>query len=128
MQNRWLCLEFDYISCRSGKSTAEQKIGTWIDGKTIYRKVIDLGNLPNNTTKTVNTNIVGGLKVISLRGIAIGNYSFPLPFVVENYISMYAGNEASNIIINAIGDRSNFIGYAIIEYTKATETLTEQTE
>ena len=102
-------------------STAEQKIGTWIDGKTIYRKVINLGNLPNNTTKTVKTGINGFADTItSLKGMAIGNYSFPLPFVAENWISMYAGNEATEIIINCVGDRSNFTGYAIIEYTKRT--------
>ena len=102
-------------------STAEQKIGTWIDGKTIYRKVINLGNLPNNTTKTVKTGINGFADTItSLKGMAIGNYSFPLPFVADNWISMYAGNEATEIIINCVGNRSNFTGYAIIEYTKRT--------
>lgn len=33
-------------------STTEQVIGTWIDGKPLYRKVIQLTTLPNNTTKT----------------------------------------------------------------------------
>ena len=35
----------------------ETVIGTWIDGKPIYRKVIECGNLPNNTSKTVSCNI-----------------------------------------------------------------------
>ena len=35
----------------------EVAVGKWIDGKPIYRKVIECGNLPNNTSKTVFCNI-----------------------------------------------------------------------
>ena len=35
----------------------EVEVGKWIDGKPIYRKVIECGNLPNNTSKTVFCNI-----------------------------------------------------------------------
>ena len=39
-------------------STAEQDTGnTWINGKKIYRKVIDCGNAPNATQKSVPTGI-----------------------------------------------------------------------
>ena len=34
-------------------STTEQAIGTWIDGKTIYRKVVSCGTLPDKTDKNV---------------------------------------------------------------------------
>lgn len=36
-------------------STDEREIGTWIDGSTLYERVINVGALPNNTLKTIET-------------------------------------------------------------------------
>lgn len=38
-------------------SFGEQKIGTWIDGKPLYRKTIQIDSLPNNEAVTYNHNI-----------------------------------------------------------------------
>lgn len=38
-------------------STGEQVIGTWIDGKPIYRKVVYIGSLPANTASFFSHNI-----------------------------------------------------------------------
>ena len=38
-------------------STEEQVVGTWVDGSTVYRKVIHYGTMPNKTSKTVAHNI-----------------------------------------------------------------------
>lgn len=48
-------------------STSEQKIGTWINGNPIYRKVIEVGNMPNNTTKNVAHGIDGLDAVLSIQ-------------------------------------------------------------
>lgn len=34
-------------------SFEERCIGTWVDGKPLYRKMIDFGNLPDNSTKII---------------------------------------------------------------------------
>lgn len=38
-------------------TTSEQAVGTWIDGKTIYRKVIDTGMVSRSTLNPYNTGI-----------------------------------------------------------------------
>ena len=54
----------------SNYSTTETAVGTWIDGSTIYRKVINFGALPNATSKNVNHGITNLRRVISLSGYA----------------------------------------------------------
>ena len=44
-------------------TTTETRIGTWIDGKPLYRKTINFGNLPNNDTKYVAHNVSNISKV-----------------------------------------------------------------
>ena len=39
-------------------STDEIEIGKWIDNKPIYRKVIDLGVLPDTTVKAVSSGLI----------------------------------------------------------------------
>lgn len=40
-------------------AATEKKLGTWIDGKTIYTKTISVGTLPNTTAKSVAHGITG---------------------------------------------------------------------
>lgn len=47
-------------------STEEKTIGTWIDGKTLYRKVISVGSLPNNTTDLVAHGISNLYQIIKI--------------------------------------------------------------
>ena len=76
-------------------STDETVIGTWIDGKPIYRKVIDFGALPNANTKSVAHNI-NDIKIFTKAyGIAYRDsdkINMPLPYVnkyaITNGINM----------------------------------------
>ena len=102
-------------------SLSEELIGRWIDGKPLYRKVIDLGYMPNNTEKTVAHNISNISTFVSVRAIAqtAGPVSLTLPnYNGSIYSNIYAN--ATNVIIQTNGDRSSFTGYAILEYTKTT--------
>lgn len=93
----------------------------WINGKTIYRKVIDFGSLPNATTKSVGHDISNLETMITLRGIAYSsNESLPIPF---SHVSSMAAQvqiyvSGSNIIIATGSDRSSQSAYVILEYTK----------
>ena len=103
-------------------STNEIKIGTWIDGKPLYRKVVDIGTLPNATTKHVAHNIANIGSVVTLRGIVTDYRFFPVPFAATSNayaISIFA--DSTNIDVMAGNDRSNMTGFAIIEYTKTTD-------
>ena len=108
-------------------STNEQAIGTWIDGKTIYRKVIDFGTLPNNERKTVDHNISSIDKFIKVEGIATRSddtkFSQSLPLVYMNLESNYnttLGVDTTSVEIRSTEDRSMFKAYVTIEYTKTT--------
>ena len=104
-------------------STTEQRVGTWIDGKPIYRKVI--------TDKTVPTGIdyfSTGINIdtfINCDGIVINNeIKLTLPI-----FNLYAGNETTSCWGNGsqIYTYSNDSGiqgkpiYYILEYTKTTD-------
>ena len=102
-------------------STTEQNTGRlWIDGKTIYRKVISLGSLPNTASASVAHGISNISDVISVTGYATnGTIFFSLPLarsVITMQIGLYA--DVNNIIVETGTNRTTYIGYAIIEYTK----------
>lgn len=115
-------------------STSEMKIGTWIDGKPIYRKVVHLGTLVNNDTLIVSSGLNSSTtRVVKIYGYAIHTSTFevlPLPFswgdysAVQTYISLFFGGTASSGDIWCRTNRSNasnYDAYAIVEYTKTTD-------
>lgn len=95
----------------------------WINNSTIYRKVIDMGALPNATTKSVAHNISNLSNIISIKGIAIKNSeSLPIPYVTFNAnnsggIIVYAND--TDVVLTTSTDRSSYNGYIILEYTKS---------
>lgn len=105
---------------RSVYSTKEQIIGKWIDGKPIYRKIYNIGALPNSTTKTVQHNISGLNQIVTLRGIARAGstttrYAYP-----NINVDLLINSE--NIYIVTTSDQSAFTSnYIILEYTKTTD-------
>ena len=116
------------ITRNSTYSTEEQAVGTWIDGKTIYRKVINFGALPNATKKEVQHNISNISNFTKIEGIAIRNdgtkFTQSLPLVYKNAEMFYNTSLAvdnTKIEIQTDGDRSIFNGYVTLEYTKTVE-------
>lgn len=106
-------------------STTETKTNkVWIDGKPIYRKVINFGSLPNNTTKYIPHNINNIDKVIEIRGYATesGTKNFyPLPLQYKGADSSYNVEilvNNNNVIAGASQNRSMYTAYVILEYTK----------
>lgn len=103
-------------------STTEQNTGClWIDGKTIYRKVINLGSLPNATPGSVAHGISNLSTVVSLSGFATnGTVFLPLPLARYNnfasQIGLYA--DKTNVVVEPGNDRTAYTGYVIMEYTK----------
>ena len=109
-------------------STSEVKTGdTWIDGKPIYRKVIEIGALPNNYYKSVNHNILNLNKVIKLYMIVhISDGTF-YQANMQGTTTLFGGNtvtvrgNTTQIQVATTADYSTHTGYAIIEYTKTTD-------
>jgi microcystin-dependent protein len=111
-------------------STGEIFTGkTWIDGKPIYRKVIECGYGPNgttSTTKSVPHNISNLGDVISISGFCKGDSGAYLPFPYEptnlntkDGLAVYISN--GNVVATTLGFNFNtYKIYAILEYTKTT--------
>ncbi len=105
-------------------STAETIIGKWINGKSIYRKVIDFGALPNNTQKNLNHNISNVDIFTNVYGIAYTSgyvYTYPLPLMYKgsdyNYnVELMVSKQSISMSSNT--DRSALSAYVVLEYTK----------
>ena len=99
-------------------STTPQKIGTWIDGKDVYRVVIE-NELKGNILGQLAGTVESGAKIISAKG--------QITDVMDNtYIVPYFSN-ASNIGLRIEGNSIYFTGYSntsftnvklVVEYTK----------
>lgn len=114
----------DDISQEIEYSTAEQYANKkWIDGKKIYRKVVDCGTLLNNDSKVIPHNISNFGFLVSATGVWYKSNSWnPLPFpstILEN--SIVLGVNATNITITTGTDRTMWSAYVILEYTKTTD-------
>lgn len=116
----------DNISTITEYSTTEKVVGTWIDGKPIYRKVVYYGNLPNATAKSVAHNISNLKQVITIDGVCFdgndGYYTLPLVYRgSDSSYNVQTSVNSTDIRMASSQDRSNFTAYVIIEYTKTTD-------
>lgn len=103
-------------------STIEINTGTkWVDGSTIYKKTINIGNLPNNTTKTVAHNITNFSTLIKLEGnFTNGTNSASIPYSAPTTSkNVQAYIDATNVTIGTGEDRSAYSGYVTVYYTKS---------
>ena len=117
----------DYVDNSNSYSTQEVKTGgTWIDGKPIYRKVIDFGSLPNATTKNVNTGLDFSIcNVIKFEAFAKNTRTsdstsaIPVPYGTDVLPSVM---KDGTISIYTTKDWTNYSQcYVTIEYTKTTD-------
>lgn len=96
----------------------------WIDGKKIYRKIINCGVLPNAKEKSIPHNIKDYDIFLTIKGIAIYrevNSYISLPFVAPGNESIKITVLGENIVIGTYIVRDYFKeSYAVLEYTKTT--------
>lgn len=97
----------------------------WVDGKTIYRRIVSTGALPATaaSSKTVAHSIVGMTRCVRIYGWAwasAGPTNIPLPFsdyTAANCIGLWEANGL--ITINVGTNRSAFTeSWVILEYVK----------
>lgn len=121
----------DYVNKLNTYSTTEQRVGTWIDGKPIYRKVVSFSSLTSSLQVPHNINNFN--KIINIAGYFTRNdvagASYPLTKleVDSTLFSKWSfGIESVNAtnIKFSVGDsilpQING-GYIIFEYTKTTD-------
>ena len=95
----------------------------WIDGKPIYRKVVNIGALPNNTLKNVDHGITNIDTITDYYGMvaSTSKTALKIPYVATeslDYIAMYVS--VTNVAVKTKQDMSAYGGYAVVEYTKTT--------
>lgn len=108
-------------------STSEVNTGaTWIDGKPIYKKTVNFGQLPNATSKRVNPSISNLERIVDIRAMARGQgINTPLPYAsasgAANQIEMFL--DSTGEIMIAAGDDKSFYSecYVTLWYTKTTD-------
>ena len=106
-------------------STSEQVIGTWTNGKPIYRRIIN--PTVNIGINTINHGIADLEECISIRGMCKYNNTgeqLPLPYVSTNIGYVIALGNVTNttcLVDVASGFSSIQDCKIIIEYTKTTD-------
>ena len=103
-------------------STSETDTGkNWVDGKRIYRKVIDTGAMPNTTVKNVAHGITTIENLISISCIAYDGTSYkvwPNAHTTDIY-NLYILVNATNVRIESWANESSFtVSKTVLEYTK----------
>lgn len=96
----------------------------WIDGKKIYRKVVDCGTLPNNTQKQIPHNIKNYDIFLNVTGIAIiedKKTYFNLPYTSVDDEGIRLAVIGENITITTWRKRDYILQtFVVLEYTKTT--------
>lgn len=114
-----------YTDTLNTYSTTETRIGTWIDGKPLYRKVINAGTITASNTTIENIQNIDTL--VSIKGSAYSSqfgqkYGIPN---VHNDMSSYYINllvSGNGVVIRYGSGFSQFNNvFAILEYTKTTD-------
>jgi len=101
-------------------STGEIDTGSeWIDGSPIFRKVIEIGALPDSAAKLVNHGLTAPFTIIHYYGFATdGTASIALPTGAPNPISITS--DATQINVTTTTDLSSLTScFLTIEYIKA---------
>ena len=118
----------DYVDKKQTYSTNETVVGTWIDGKPIYRKVYEISSLPNKGRMYVDCNIPNVQHVITMRGVMESSTewdSMPSAYtngtLIDSLVIERTGNTLTRIRILNNFDRSKFSAFVILEYTKITD-------
>ena len=106
-------------------SLEEQVVGQWIDGKTIYEKVVNFGALPNATNKSVAHGISNFNAFVGIDGWASdGTWYIPINHATEeitsNNFGIRVALDATYINVYTAKNLSTYNGYFILRYTKTT--------
>ena len=109
---------YDIKDSKAGSySESETDTGmTWINGKTIYRKVLDVGAKASGTY-SANTGITGMTQAVTIRMIGLnGNnwYPIPYPYDATHMGSIYCPGTSVSYVIPFDSSAT----YIILEYTK----------
>ena len=91
----------------------------WIDGKPIYRKVFDYGQLPNNSSVGVTHNIpidtpIECFGIVYRTSSPVNSWTLPTA-------NIFIDLDKNQVYVTTTSDRRDLTCKAILEYTKTTD-------
>ena len=108
-----------------GFGISETFTGQYLNSKPIYQKMISVGVLPNNTTKSISTGITGADYIwVDMENSFAFNHgaSYPIPYVdpktVANSIGVRITNNGATVIVSTGTNWSTYSGGITLRYTK----------
>lgn len=111
-------------------STDEKIVGRWIDGKPMYQKTVNCGNMPDSTTKNTSHNISNIDKIVGCEAFGVNEttgvfHPFPLANdTIANQVWMSASK--TNISIwTGTNSLTAEVAYVTLKYTKTTDEAIE---
>ena len=98
--------------------------GTWVDGKTIYKKTVYWSSLPNNTEVQSGSLGVSNINAIKIEGSATAGtgvifVNMYRPAAPESTWSVRVDNATGLLYIGTGNNYTSYSGYATIYYTKS---------
>lgn len=101
----------------TGQETATNE---YIDGKQVYRKRVNFGTLPNNTTKRVAHNLTSvTFTKHFVSCINASGYNINLPYVdINANVCTVSTITNTEIVIKSITDQTTYTAYVDLYYTK----------
>lgn len=99
--------------------------GETFAGKPVYQRLVDIGVLPNNTSKTINTGITNAYYFWvdpTYSMVFSGGAGYPLPYVdpanVANSIGVRIIANGQSIVVSTHANWSTYAGFVAVKYTK----------
>jgi hypothetical protein len=120
-------MAINFMPKKEEYSQTEKKIGTWIDGKPIYRKVIidDSTAIPVGETAIAHgiSNLKLCINIIGFKEDKTGNRTFLFPYMTNNAEVTCVSQVTNTSIIIRAKDSWSTVNktYFILEYTKTTD-------
>lgn len=122
----------NYVNGLNTYSTTEQRVGTWINGKPLYRKVVYISSLPNNATGFYDIFSSGEISNIDLcimdesasyMTITSGGTTEndPMNWIYSTTAFVFTCIRNKQIRIITKDDKSSTSAYVSILYTKTTD-------
>lgn len=107
-------------------STTETRVGTWIDGKPLYRRVFEIPttSLSSSSTTAISINGIGTVNVIDVRGyiyVATSKYRYSINGMrTLDFGWRYdTQNHGMQLLVGTgLSAEGSVNGIAIVEYTK----------
>lgn len=99
--------------------------GETLAGRPVYQRLVDIGVLPNNTSKTINTGITNAYYFWvdpTYSMVISGGAEYPLPYVdpanIANSIAVRLIANGQQAVVTTRANWSTYAGFVAVKYTK----------